>query len=245
MGAIIDKAVKWMVDMANNPEHGYDQQYRWGEKGDYDCSSAVISAWEQAGVPVKTNGATYTGNMYSTFIKLGFKDVTSSVNRSNGSGLQKGDVLLNVQCHTAMWDGSGLVEASINEFGCVTGGQPGDQTGREFAAGKPYRNYPWDFVLRYQEPAAGQKVEQPKQKRLNDTCKYYGFVNVDDYLSVRTFAGTEYTQIKSIPKLYAGDIIQICDIVNDARGEKWYYVRLNGGIYGFVYAAYVKRAKVE
>lgn len=241
MGAIIDKAVKWMVDMANNNDHGYDQVYRWGEKGDYDCSSAIITAWEQAGVPVKTNGATYTGNMYSTFINLGFKDVTTSVNRSNGSGLQKGDVLLNVQCHTAMWDGSGLVEASINEFGCVSGGQPGDQTEREFASGKPYRNYPWDFVLRYQEGAAVQKKEEPKKKTLNDTRKWYGKVAVDDYLSVRTFAGTEYDTIKSIPRLYNGDIIQVCDELNDARGEKWLYVRLHGAIYGFVYAAYTKK----
>ena len=45
-------------------KHGYDQDDRWGLYGDYDCSSAVITAWESAGVPVKTHGATYTGNMY-------------------------------------------------------------------------------------------------------------------------------------------------------------------------------------
>ncbi len=38
----IEKATQWMIDLANNPKHGYDQDNRWGP--DYDCSSAVISA---------------------------------------------------------------------------------------------------------------------------------------------------------------------------------------------------------
>ena len=89
-----ENAVTWMINTANNNKHGYDQKYRWGEKGDYDCSSAVITAWESAGVPVKTNGATYTGNMYSVFKRCGFNDVTTSVDRHTGSGLKRGDVLL-------------------------------------------------------------------------------------------------------------------------------------------------------
>ena len=55
----IEKAVTWALAIANDNTHGYDQQYRWGP--DYDCSSLIISAWQQAGVPVKTKGAAYTG----------------------------------------------------------------------------------------------------------------------------------------------------------------------------------------
>lgn len=40
------------------------------------------------------------------------------------------------------------VEASINENRSARGGQPGDQNGQEFLI-RPYRNYPWDYVLRY------------------------------------------------------------------------------------------------
>lgn len=145
----IESAISWMESKANDNRHGYDQRYRWGENGDYDCSSAVITAWEQAGVPVKSNGATYTGNMYGVFIACGFKDVTASVNRSTGAGLRRGDVLLNKQRHTAMYCGDGMeVEASINENGGIVGGAPGDQTGRELLI-RQYRNYPWDCVLRY------------------------------------------------------------------------------------------------
>lgn len=146
-----EKAIEWMENTANNNSHGYDQRYRWGEKGDYDCSSAVITAWQNAGVPVKTYGATYTGNMYNVFIRQGFKDVTKEITLSTGKGLKRGDVLLNVKHHTAMYCGNGKeVEASINENGKATGGKPGDQTGKEFWI-RPYRNYPWNYVLRYPE----------------------------------------------------------------------------------------------
>ena len=146
-----EKAVQWMVQTANNPQHGYDQVHRWGERGDYDCSSAVITAWESAGVPVKSAGATYTGNMYSAFKKCGFVDVTQSVNLKTGSGLRRGDVLLNRRSHTAIYIGSSqIVQASANEKGTATGGSPGDQTGKEFLV-RSYYNFPWDYVLRYPE----------------------------------------------------------------------------------------------
>lgn len=158
-----ESAIRWMESKANDNRHGYDQKYRWGEKGDYDCSSATITAWEQAGVPVKTKGAVYTGNIYDVFIACGFKDVTVSVDRSTGAGLQRGDVLLNKQRHVAMYCGNGMeVEASINEKETVTGGVPGDQTGKEFLI-REYRNYPWDCVLRYS--GSGEEVLQHQEEK--------------------------------------------------------------------------------
>ena len=158
--SVIEKATALMESFAADPAHGYDQVYRWGEKGDYDCSSAVINAWESAGVPVKSNGATYTGNMYNVFLACGFKDVTSSVNLSTGAGLQRGDVLLNHNNHTAMFCGNGkTVEASINELGTTKGGTPGDQSGKEFLT-RAYRNYPWDVVLRFGSGSNTAKATQ-------------------------------------------------------------------------------------
>lgn len=145
----IEKAVQQMEAWAKDNSHGYDQIYRWGEKGDYDCSAAVIQACQNAGIPVKTGGATYTGNMLKVFLKNGFEVVTHEVNLKTGAGLIRGDVLLNTSHHTAMYCGNGKeVEASINEKGTATGGKPGDQTGREFLI-RSYRNYPWTHVLRY------------------------------------------------------------------------------------------------
>ena len=151
---VIEDAVEWAIGIANDDSHGYDQTNRWGP--DYDCSSLVIQAWQNAGVPVKTQGASYTGNMYDAFIACGFVDVTSQVDLSSGSGVVRGDVLLNIVHHTAMSIGNGqIVQASINEHGETTGGQTGDQTGREIYT-RSYYNYPWDKVLRY--PGGGGNI---------------------------------------------------------------------------------------
>ena len=149
MGAVIESAVNWAVAIANDNSHGYDQNSRWGV--DYDCSSLVISAFEQAGVKVKTGGATYTGDMRPVFLRYGFSDVTRQINLSNGNGLKRGDVLLNTTHHTALvvTDGGGtIVNASINENGKTKGGKKGDQTGKEIYT-RGYYNYPWNYVLRY------------------------------------------------------------------------------------------------
>ena len=145
---VIEKAVDFMVQIANDSAHGYDQTSRWGP--DYDCSSLVISAYEQAGVPVKSSGATYTGNMKAVFTQCGFSNVSASVNKATGAGLLPGDVLLHERNHTAMYIGNGkIAHASGNERGGITGGQTGDQTGGEICV-RGYYNYPWDCVLRYE-----------------------------------------------------------------------------------------------
>ena len=140
---VAEKALKWMLNLAADQSHGYSQANRWGP--DYDCSSAIITAYQVAGVPVKTKGATYTGNMKSVFLKCGFIDVTNTVNLSTCAEMQKGDVLLNEVHHTAMYSGSKkMVHARGQSFGSPA---TGDQ-GAEIAI-TDYYNYPWNCVLRY------------------------------------------------------------------------------------------------
>lgn len=237
----IEKAITWMLTTANDPLHGYDQIYRWGEKGDYDCSSAVITAWEQAGVPVKSRGATYTGNMYSVFLACGFQDVTKSVNLKTGAGLQKGDVLLNVKNHTAMWTGTQVVQASINEKGTVSGGIPGDQTGKEIWT-RSYYNYPWNYVLRFVESQAEKDEEKAAEKLpwgINKTEKTTGVVTCD-VLNVRSWAGTQYSNIKSYPILKLGNRVGVCSRFHDTKKRVWYYVHIAKKYYGFVDSDYIR-----
>ena len=147
MGKKINSAVEWAVGIANDDSHGYDQIGRWGP--DYDCSSLMISAWQQAGVPVMANGATYTGNMKNVFVKCGFKAIPFSTSIV----LVKGDVLLNEKHHTCMYIGDGkIVQASCNEKGGIYNGKDGDQTGKEIAVGNYYiyKNGGWDYILRYE-----------------------------------------------------------------------------------------------
>lgn len=156
----IRRAVEWMLEIAADNMHGYSQAARWGP--DYDCSSFVISAWEQAGVPVKTAGATYTGNMYDVFKRCGFRDVTDSCDLATGGGMQYGDVLLNHQRHTATYIGNGqLVHARSSEGNSIQG----DQSGSEIRV-QPYYNGPWDCVLRYTGADAGSIPTAPRRSIL-------------------------------------------------------------------------------
>ena len=148
MANVIDNAVAWAVAIANDDTHGYDQTHRQGPN--YDCSSLVINAYQQAGLDVKGAGASYTGNLVNAFLKCGFTNVTSKVNLSTGAGLQKGDVIWR-SGHVAMMTASNkLVEASINEKGTITGGQSGDQTGKEISVKTWYTpSKAWTKCLRY------------------------------------------------------------------------------------------------
>lgn len=158
---IPEKAAEFAVEIAQDESHGYDQAHRDGP--DYDCSSLVIFCYREAGVPL---ASTYTGNMLSDFLNHGFKDVKNEVNIVTGAGLKVGDVLLNVVHHTAIYVGNGqMVEATGNESGGITGGKPGDQTGREIAV-NPYHDYGWgtigwDHVLRYEKDSGNAAPEDP------------------------------------------------------------------------------------
>lgn len=164
----VEQAVKFMEDVANDNSHGYDQIYRWNEKGDYDCSSLTITAFEKAGFPVKSKyGSTYTGDMKQAFVKCGFKDVAHLIKSS--SDLLRGDILLNENYHVAVYLGSGmLVQASINEKGTATYGKAGDQTGKEINI-SPYYVYKkggWNCILRLPDLTQGklQNISKPQIK---------------------------------------------------------------------------------
>lgn len=227
-----EKAIQWMEDLARDNSHGYDQDNRWGV--DYDCSSGVITAWETAGVPVKTKGATYTGNMYDIFIACGFEDVTASVNLSNGSGMERGDVLLNHVHHTAMYCGDGKeVEASINEMGTAHGGRPGDQTGKEILI-RSYRNYPWDCVLRYKDSgsvATNGSGTTSDQDKMN-TVAYVARMSKD----TKCYAEPGGSQAKLFPQIKKDAVVDVMKYTKkDSKGKTWYFIRIPHPTEGFVF----------
>lgn len=140
--------------------HGYSQVSRWGdgegncpvnvdgktyylEQGDRDCSSAVISAYEAAGV--NCGGATNTRNMRKCMTDTGnfeWKPMSYTA--------QPGDIYLKEGSHTAMCISANpdmLGEFSQSETGGIDG-KEGDQTGKESYI-HAYYDYPWDGILHF------------------------------------------------------------------------------------------------
>lgn len=158
-----------MRHLCTHNAHGYtqDMQGRQGtdvetidiygvkytiKSGDRDCSSAVISAYEAAGI--SCGGATYTGNMRKCMTGTG-----NFVWRSMNFTAQMGDTYLNEKSHTAMClsaEPDVLMEFSINEKGTALGGKTGDQKqsgeyDEKYGHGEShlamYYGYPWNGIL--------------------------------------------------------------------------------------------------
>ena len=138
-GNVQQQAIDWATSIANNNKYGYSQTNRWGNP-DYDCSSLVLQAYENAGIKVKEAGASYTGNMKSALLKSGFEFVSGTPNVNN---LQPGDILWR-NGHTEMYIGNGkMVGAHQN-----SDGKGGDSSGNEISITK-YKNKSWAGYFRY------------------------------------------------------------------------------------------------
>ena len=61
-------------------------------------------------------------------------------------------------------------------------------------------------------------------------------------LNVRTWAGTEYPNIKKYPTLSQGNLVDVMNFTQKSKdGTSWYYIRIAGKYFGFVSAKYIKK----
>lgn len=144
-GQGVENAIAYALAIAGDDSHGYDQANRWGP--DYDCSSLVYEAFRVGGgfnLPVNSG---YTGSMITDFTNIGFTWLPNIGNTSDEC--LRGDILLNITDHVEIYLGNNQnIGAHYNEFGGITGGQSGDQTGSEISI-TGYYSFPWDGILRY------------------------------------------------------------------------------------------------
>lgn len=135
---VVKKALEWAYQTANDDSIGYSMNPSLRNGPDYyDCSAFVIHAYRYGGLSL--SNATYTGNMYESFLAEGFEDVTSQVDLNTGEGMIAGDVLLNTISHTEIYTGNGKkIGAHTDRYAKA------DQVSEN-----AYSNHPWNYVLRY------------------------------------------------------------------------------------------------
>ena len=150
-GKVIESAVNWAMAIAADDTYGYHYG-GWGP--DYDCAHFVISAFEQAGVQLKENGAGDTTSLKQACLKCGFEVVDDWEDKNTSAGLERGDILLNEINHACLYIGGGQV---VNASQDKDGGKTGDTTGEEIRIQQfyPYKPGGWDLALRYIEPDSG------------------------------------------------------------------------------------------
>ena len=156
----INMAVESALAIAKDNSHGYDQENRLGNP-DYDCSSFVSKCLRDAGFNVAPDS--WTGNLYSQLTKCGFKKVKDDT-------IKAGDIFLTPNHHVVIAvSPTKIAHASLNEKGTITGGEPGDQTGKEICIRSFYTpSYGWKYHLRYtpkdepEEPAYEYRYNAPR-----------------------------------------------------------------------------------
>ena len=151
------------------------------------------------------------------------------------------------------WDDSGNGDnvGSADHVGIVESVSGGTITviegNKSNAVGRRTLSVNGRYIIGYGVPKYDTKVETKTEPAkttsggLNKTPKWVGKVTASA-LNVRSWAGTEYPNIKSYPILKKNNLIDVCDSVKARDGKKWYYIRIAGNIYGFVSAAYIKKA---
>jgi len=239
----INDYVNNIIAIANDNTHGYSQVNRWGV--DYDCSSLVITVVQNSGIPVKNNGATYTGNMLEVFKKCGFTDVKNKVNFATGSGLQYGDILLNTYHHTEIYIGNGKVCGAHSNYD----GKTGDSSGKEINI-KNYYNYPWYHCLRYTKETAetndsGNDTKVTKSVKATGVADsfsktYKGTYKTTTSLNLRNDGNTKSKILVTMPE----NTRVVCYGYYDKHKTNWLYVVAvvgNTEYTGFCSSAYLTK----
>lgn len=99
----------------------------------------------------------------------------------------------------------------------------------------------WSIVAeKASNSSATAKPSTNETTKPSKAPKWVGKVTASK-LNVRTWAGTEYAQLKSYPTLAKGNLVDVCDTIKAKDKTDWYYIRIAGKYFGFVSAKYIKK----
>lgn len=166
IAAMVAAATK--IDQAGT---GYDQSQRWtfftrpdgpiNRNGEGDCSAVCGAIARLGGYPIDLSdnglgGRLWTGTWKARALAAGF----TAIPFTSLSQLRAGDFVLGKGHIEFVPEPGVMFSANADEHGRATGGQAGDQTGREvyFKKAYIYSHGGWQWILR---PPADPKPAQP------------------------------------------------------------------------------------
>lgn len=141
--SMAEKAAIFMEQICADADFGYSQPNRWkgynaiinngrkveGAKGDFDCSSLVLTCYILAGLSIAATG--YTGNMKSIMVNTGkFKAYTDAEHLTSDAYAKRGGIYLKEGSHVVM---------ALSNGSKVSASSPGSQGGASNSAGN--KNY--------------------------------------------------------------------------------------------------------
>lgn len=149
--ALVDRAVDWMIGIANDDTHGYING-KWGPE--YSCLSLVEMGYINAGLSITKSNI---DKMPANLIKAGFEDCTAEGNLKTGGGLAKGDILWMLDAtgkhgHVECYIGDGKLVGARGD----TDGKAGDSRGDEISI-IAYQNMSWQKVFRLPGAYTGEE----------------------------------------------------------------------------------------
>lgn len=221
--------------MCEDPRFGYTQgDARWGNAnnpewwecqgvnclfwiGDRDCSSSVIDVWSEAlrGTPYEgiLLGAWWTGNIEEVFVASGLferKDPSFLAEPGDLYLVHRDDIQHVSMCQTQYPDV--LSEFLCNEWGGITGGQEGDQTGGESvvrAYWEPSGGY--SCILHYNGKADDGSTETPSEDPAPSGLTFQGpgaYKCVADALAVKSEPTVD---VATVATYYEGEVVYLDD----------------------------------
>lgn len=104
-----------------------------------------------------------------------------------------------------------------------------------------YHTGQW-YLVKYKDNTgfcSSKYLKKKESEKLNETPIKNGIV-IANSLYVRTYAGKEYAPLKSIPIIKKNQKVQICDQVKAKDNTIWYFVRINGSVFGFVSSSWIQ-----
>lgn len=244
------------VNVRSGPGTNYSSYGKLGKDNRFEVDGKKSGNWVH--IRVKLNGSDIVAWISGDYVKY---DQPQNSNESEESGSSSSSSSLN---RTPRWVGqvttdtlnvrswAGTENPNIKSWPTLGKGNLVDVCDTVKASdgsdwyyiridGRIYGFVSAKYIKNTQDSSSSGSSSNTSSTRLNRTPKWVGKCTADS-LHVRTWAGTENPDIKSWPRLGLGNLVDVCDTVKASDGSDWYYIRIDGRIYGFVSAEYIVRA---